>query len=620
MGILGGSRNPSSNNEDVRARRSMRISNSQNRGPLIQAQIAVDQAMSAETMGLGKVTIRPIDPMTYEQAMRGPDAIQWKKAMDKEYETIMKMGVWEVVPLPAGRKVVGSKWIYKTKLDQDGRISRFKARFVAQGFSQVPGVDYFETSAPVCKLTTIRMLIALGTMKGWEIRQSDVTNAYLHATLDEEHRAQGDEPLHIFVKQPKGFVTGEPTHVLKVSGNLYGTKQGARMWNIKLRETALKFGLTQSQADRCFFFMRKGEEELYLAIYVDDSLATGTHNLLMAFEEALSQTFEVKHEGPVTWILGLKVERNLENKTTVLSQSSYIKATLEKFSMEESYAVHIPMRSKPILTKEDGPKDEKEREYMENVPYRSAIGSLSYAAVCTRPDIATAVNKLAQFCQDPGEAHWKAVKHVLRYLRGTEDLGLTYNFQGQTELVLHGIVDSDWGGCPVSRLSTTGYMFFLNNAPISWASKKQQAPAQSSAEAEYYALGMAGQEAMYLRQLCVDFGINIEKPTVMRSDSEGAINIATNDGYNPGTRHIDLKWHFIRHKIEHKELFVEHTKGTENTADTLTKALERVLFQRHRLKLMGLPQVEEGNMAVTVNLRKTRKEKRRERKQKRQEN
>ena len=597
---------PDQADKSVRSKRNKKISNSLNRGPLIQAQIAVEQAMIAEAMVPGRVTIRPIDPLTYEQAIRGPDAKEWYKAMDKEYETIMKMGVWKVVPLPPGRKVVGSKWVYKTKLDQDGKISRFKARFVAQGFSQVPGVDYFEITAPVCKLTTMRMLIALGTMKGWEIRQSDVTNAYLHASLDEEHRSQGDEPLHIFVKQPKGFVTGDPTHVLKVSGNLYGTKQGARMWNIKLRDTALKFGLTQSQADKCLFYMRNGTEELYLAIYVDDSITTGTHDMLMNFETELSRAFEVKHEGPVTWILGLKVERDLENKTTILSQSSYIKATLEKFSMEESYAVHIPMRSKPVLTSKDGPQDEGERKQMENVPYRSAIGSLSYAAVCTRPDIATAVNKLAQFCQNPGEAHWKAVKQVLRYLRGTEDLGLTYNFKGQTELVLHGITDADWGGCLDTRRSTTGYVFYLNDAPISWASKKQKAPAQSSTEAEYYALGLVCMEAAYLRQLCVDFGISVVGPTLIESDSEGAMNFSKGDGYNSAMKHIDLKWHLTKHMVEEKQVDVQHIMGTKNTADILTKPLERVLFTRHRGKLMGLTQLEEGKVEV-VNLRQPKK-------------
>ena len=189
------------------------------RGALLQASEAVEAAMAAGVEG-----VIQIDPLTFEEAMAGPDAVQWRTAMDKEYDTVTKMRAWKDVPLPPGRKIVESRWVYKTKLDYNGQIEKYKARFVAKGFSQVLGVDYFDTNAPVCKLVTIRLLIAVATFHKWHIRQSDVTNAYLHANLDEEHKSP--DPLVIYVRQPKGYVRESPTHVLEVSGNLYGTKQG----------------------------------------------------------------------------------------------------------------------------------------------------------------------------------------------------------------------------------------------------------------------------------------------------------------------------------------------------------------------------------------------------------
>ena len=385
------------------------------------------------------------------------------------------------------------------------------------------------------------------------------------------------------------------------------------MWNVKLRRAVTEFGLIQSKVDPCLFTFTAPNECLFVAIYVDDITFTGTTNKMDEFEKALSNAFDIKHGGELKWILGMKVERDIENRKSVINQELYIRGVLEQYGMEDSNPTPIPMYPKPIPSKSMGPQNEIEKAEMAKFPYRNAIGSLSYAAVCTRPDISYAVSKLAQYCENPGIDHWKAIKQILRYLRETTTIGLEFNFSGDTSMTLRGYSDSDWASCIDTRRSTTGYVFMFNTSPISWNTKRQDTVAMSSTEAEYMALAASAQEAIFLKMITKDLNIRkmcvqietepkeheqfpdtVRECTEILSDSTGAIQLAQNPTQHSRTKHIDIKHHFIRERIETGDLGVYHVPGRENPADMMTKALDWTLFTKHRAKTMGHRSLVEG--------------------------
>ena len=217
--------------------------------------------------------------------------------------------------------------------------------------------------------------------------------------------------------------------------------------------------------------------------------------------------------------------------------------------------------------------------------YQKAIGSLTYAALCTRPDISAAVGVLSQFMSNPSETHWSGVKRILRYLRGTATYGLVYDGNNGSELL--GFSDADWAGDVNTRRSTSGYAFQLGSSTITWSSKKQATVAKSSTEAEYVALSKATQEAIWLRRLLDDLGMNTQSPTTLFEDNQGAIDLSKNAKHHDCTKHIDISHHFVRERVATKEIAVTHCPTEEMTADIMTKGLLVVKFQKFR-RMLGV--------------------------------
>ena len=507
------------------------------------------------------------DPKTFKQAMMLESTEHWKKAMIKEFSALTQHETWELVDLPSGANLVGCKWVYKTKRKANGEIDRYKARLVAQGYSQEEGIDYNEVFAPVAKYKSIRTVLAIANQLDLEVHQMDVVSAFLNGDLKED----------IYMKQPEGFTSAKfPNKVCKLKKSLYGLKQSARCWNQKIHEFMVSSNYIQSTADPCIYYRVQDVDgkkiTMIVAVYVDDTIIMSNDTkTLLAEKRRISERFEMDDRGELHHILGMEVKRDRKNRKMMICQRTYLNDVLDRFGMQNCNPVSTPMEAGKVFTElaeNEEPVDIKQ--------YQAAIGSLNYAAIATRPDISTAVGKLSQYMRNPSKDHWAGVKRVLRYIKGTVDHGLTFTFADS--FVLHGFSDADWAGCVDSRKSTSGYAFFLGNALISWASKKQSIVALSSTEAEYVALCGATQETVWLRNLLQDVGFSQKEPTCIAEDNQGAMCLAKNPKDHTRTKHIDIKYHYTRQIIEEKKLRLRYVPTGKMVADTLTKGLPRVKF------------------------------------------
>ena len=423
------------------------------------------------------------EPTTFEEASTSPEKDQWIEAMEKEMTSLKTNDVYDLVELPKGRKPVGSKWVYKRKLRADGSVERFKSRLVAQGFSQKVGQDYDETFSPVVRFESIRSIIAIAIQNDMLLHQMDVTSAFLNGDLQEE----------VYMSQPEGFqVKGKEHMVYKLKRSLYGLKQAPRCWNMTLDHLLKKMDFVQTKSDPCLYISSEGELCI-IAVYVDDILiATKDKRKLDDVKSKLSAEFAVKDLGDLQYLLGVSITQNSTEKSVWIGQPVYTLNVLEKFGLKDAKPVATPVCVSSKLTKATD-----DDELVDESLYQSAVGSLQYLSTMTRPDITFAVSNVAKYCSKPTKEHWIAVKRIMRYLKGTHNLGLTYKKSDSNSCV--GFSDSDWAGDLDDRKSTSGYIFQVGGTAISWKSRKQSCVALSTAEAEYIALSLAAQEAIWLR-------------------------------------------------------------------------------------------------------------------------
>jgi hypothetical protein len=524
-------------------------------------------------------------PTTYQEAMDSDDAELWREAMDKEMASLSSSNVWKLAELPAGRKAVGCKWVFKIKRKADGSVDKYKARLVAQGFSQVEGFDYQETFSPVVKMTTLRTLVAVSAARGYGLYQSDVTTAFLHSNVEEE----------IYMKQPPGYIVdNERALVCLLLKSLYGLKQAGRNWNKLLTEFMLNSGLRQSNADPCLFLSDGSRYKKWfaVAVFVDDNIISAEDESDVArFMRDFQSAFTVEDAVPLTWCLGIKVEQG-DNYVT-LSQEKYVMDMLKRFDMEDC-RVHVIPAEDRRLTKMDCPEEGSEEQLeMRREPYRSMIGSLNYAATTTRIDISYAVGAVCSFAENPGYTHLLAAKRILRYLKNTKSEGLMYEKNVPGDIILTGYCDADWAGDVDGRKSHGGYVFTLGSAAVSWKSKRQSVVALSSCEAEYLSLSEAAKELVWLRGLLVDMGIPQDK-SVIYCDNQGAVALSKNPVDSKRTKHIDVRHHFVRDLWERGELVVEYVPTQSMPADFLTKPVPLRVLEMCKSKVMTMSQSADG--------------------------
>jgi hypothetical protein len=362
-------------------------------------------------------------------------------------------------------------------------------------------------------------------------------------------------------------------YVWKLNKTLYGLKQGAKNWYDALCKALADLGFQRAEADHGVFFKRTGVDIIVLAVHVDDCMITGSSQMpIDEFKVQINKTYKISDLGAIHWLLGIKITRDLPNHTISLSQHTYIDSIITRYNFNDLKPLSIPIDPSLPLLKSQSPTKLVDIARMRNVPYREAVGSLMYAAMGTRPDIAFAVSTVAQFSDNPGWNHWEAVKRVFRYLRGTQKLELTY---GGEKRGLVGYVDAD-GASQEHRRAISGFVFLVDGGAVSWSSKKQELVTLSTTEAEYVAATHAAKEAIWIRRLIGEIFRPLTMPTTLFSDSKSAIALAQDGHYHARTKHIDIRYHFIRYIIEAETIKLIYCPTDEMTADTLTKALPNV--------------------------------------------
>lgn len=494
-----------------------------------------------------------LDPQSYDEAVSRDDAVEWRKAMDEEMTSLENNETWSLVKRPANRNIVTTKWVYKSKTKPDGTLERRKARLVARGFSQSQGVDYFETFSPVVRYESVRCVLALAAAEDMEIRQFDVKTAFLNGKLNEE----------VYIEQPEGY-EDNTDRVCRLNRSLYGLKQSPRVWNEKFNEFMVENRFRSIPEDTCVFIRKDGKDKTIVCLYVDDGLICGNNSsLVKRFIDKLRKRFDVKVNQPDCYV-GMEIKRNRNEQTISIAQSGYISRVLERFGMTNAKPLMTPMDSTIRLDVSDSK--------VVDVPYRVAIGCLNYISQITRPDITHAVNTLARYSSNPKAVHWKAVKRLLAYIKGTTEFSIVYGSSTPT-LELIGHCDSDWGGEPEQRRSTSGYVFTMNGGPVAWNSKLQKTTALSATEAEYMALTEALTECLWLRPFLNSIGISTNGPTVIKADNRAAIALSKNPEYHKRTKHVGIRYHRIRQEQDAKVVSIEYVPTDDNLADIFTKAV-----------------------------------------------
>ncbi|WVZ75487.1 hypothetical protein U9M48_023533 [Paspalum notatum var. saurae] len=446
----------------------------------------------------------------------------WVNAMHEELENFERNHVWDLVEPPPNCRPIGTKWVFKNKQGENGMVVGSKARLVAQGFCQKEGIDYEETFAPVAHLEAIRILLAFAASKSFKLQQMDVKSAFLNGFIEEE----------VYVRQPSGFESARfPGRVYKLRKALYGLKQASRAWYARLKSCLLKSRFVMGSVDKTLFLLSRGGDTLIVHIYVDDIIFGGS-----------SQLWCLIKQGP---------------EATFVHQAKYTRDILKKFEMGDSKPMTTPMSTNTTLDADEDGKAVDQKEF------QGMIGSLLYLTV-TRPDI--------QFAASPRTSHRQAVKCIFRYLKFTP------------EVFLGGFLDADHAGYRIDRKSTSGTCQLLGTYLVSWSARKQASVSLTTTEAEYIVAASCCSQLFWMKATLSDFGLRFGKIPLL-VDSTSAISVAKNLVLHTRTKHIDVRFHFLRDHYEKGDIDLIHVVSANQLADIFTKPLEFDAFTRLRGEL-----------------------------------
>ena len=538
------------------------------------------------------------EPQNTNECRQRNDWPKWRDTMQAELHSLIKRDVFgPVVQTPVSIKPVGNKWVFVRKRNENNDIIRYKARLVAQSFSQRPGIDYEETYSPVMDAITFRFLISLAVSEELDMRLMDVIIAYLYGSIDND----------IHMKIPEGFklpeaVSTKPRSMfsIKLQRSLYGLKQSGRMWYNRLSEYLLKEGYVNNPICPCVFIKKSETGFAIIAIYVDDLNLVGTPEELTKTAEYLKKEFEMKDLGKTKFCIGLQIE-HFPNGVLV-HQSTYIKKILKRFNMDKAHPLSSPMVVRSLDVKNDPFRPcEKDEELLgPEVPYLSVIGALMYLANYTRPDIAFYVNLLARYSSAPTRRHWKCIQHILCYLSGTTNMGLFYSNKSKEKLL--GYANAGYLSDSHKARSQTVYVFNYSGTAISWRSVKQTMVATSSNHSEIIAIHEASRECIWLRSMIHHIqescGLSSvkDKPTILFEDNAACI-AQIKGGYIKGdrTKHISPKFFYTHELQKNGEIDVQQIRSSDNLTDLFTKTLLTSTFKKLIYKV-GMRKVKDVDM------------------------
>lgn len=500
------------------------------------------------------------DPTSFQEAIRHQS---WKQAMDAEIQSIERNHTWSLTTLPVGAKAIGVKWIYKTKLNELGEIDKFKAQLVVKGYAQEYGVDYTEVFAPVDRMDTVRMIIAVAAQRGWGIYQLDVKSAFLHGELKED----------VFVEQPQGYeVAGKKDMVYKLHKALYGLKQAPRAWFSHIEAYIVKEGFVSSSSEQTLFIKQKGGKIIIVSIYVDDLLFTSNdEELLNEFKRSMKDEFDMTDLGKMRYFLGIEVIQKADG--IFICQRKYVAELIERFGMQNYNFV-----CNPIVPGQKVGRDEAGVK-VDSTLYKQMVGNLMYLTA-TRPDLMFVVSLISRFMANPTELHFGTAKRIMRYVKGTLEFGIWYQREGKSELL--GYTDSDYAGDVDDSRSTSGYVFLMSGGAVAWSSRKQPIVTLSTTEAEYVAAATCACQAIWMKRILKEIGHEQDEEMVLFCDNTSTIKLSKNAVMHGKSKHIRVRYHFLRELANEGVVKLVYCSTEEQLADIMTKPLKMASFQRIR--------------------------------------
>nr|AAT01387.1 putative polyprotein [Oryza sativa Japonica Group]AAT44170.1 putative polyprotein [Oryza sativa Japonica Group] len=463
---------------------------------------------------------------TYTEVVVSGDREKWISAMQEEMQSLEKNDTWELVHLPKQKKPV---------------------HFV--------------------KHSSIRTFFSIVAMHDLELEQLDVKTAFLHGELEEE----------IYMDQPEGFIVpGKEDYVCKLKRSLYGLKQSPRQWYKRFDSFMLSHGFKRSEFDSCVYIKFVNVSPIYLLLYVDDMLiAAKSKEQITTLKKQLSSEFDMKDLDAAKKILGMEITRDRNSGWLFLSQQSYIKKVLQRFNMHDTKPVSTHIAPHFKLSALQCASTDEDVEYMSRVPYSSVVGSLMYAMVCSRLDLSHAMSLVSRYMANPGKEHWKAIQWIFRYLRDTANACLKF---GRTNKGLIGYVDSDFAADLDKRRSLTGYVFTIGSCAVSWKATLRHVVAQSTTEAEYMAIAEACKESVWLKGLFAEL-CGVYSCINLFCDSQSAICLTKDQMFHERTKHIDIKYHYVRDVVAQGKLKVCKISTHDNPVDMMTKHVPVAKFE-----------------------------------------
>ena len=512
----------------------------------------------------------------------GPEKDGWLQAAQKELNSFIQKGVFtEIDPskVPKDKTIIPMKWVLTKKFDADGKFKSYKARMVCQGFRQKPGIDFDPTdiSSSVARLETLRVFIAIAASLNLEIRQADVSTAFLNAKIQEDIIVRPAECVELL----KGVRSGM---LWKLKKTVYGLKQSNKQWVELVHRFMSSQGFQCNKYDENFYMKTVQGRYVFCLVYVDDILiATSKRIDCDRLLKAMNKDWEVKDLGPISRYLGMRFTQDSQH--IYVDQAPYLEALLASMKMGECNSISTPMTEVPL------PKEEDSSPLLnaqDQACYRSLVGRLLWACLCTRPDLQFAVSKLSAKVASPTESDMRLLKKCLRYIKGTLKYRLVFRKKTGINVNLIGFSDASHGN-EEKRTSQDGYIFLWNGTPISWSSRRQKSVSISTHQAEVYGISETVREAIWLRRLLKDFASKVGSLPIY-ADNQAAISSAQSSGTHTASKHIDLRTKFNEEKVAKKLVKLLYVKSEDNVADVFTKPLGRIKFTKFRdLMLTEVP-------------------------------
>ena len=521
-----------------------------------------------------KVTDDPETPVTYHEAVTGPDRAHWLKAIASELQSLRKHNTWRVIDvadLPAGARRIKTKWVFKIKRGQDGQILKYKARLTACGYAQRYGRDYDETFSPVASTTSIRTAFAIAAARGYFLAQHDVATAFLYGKLPANQR--------VYLYCPHG-VDLKPTQCLEALQGIYGLRQAPRLFNQHLHSVLAKLHYQQSLSDPCVYFKCDADTFSMLVVVVDDILHVASSKAILAqFSTLMAKTYDFKNLGVPSLMIGVNI---VVSPTSIrLDQAHYIRTLADKFGQISAAKVSCPASLHGCLG--SAPCANSEPLDVSRFPYLSLVGGLLWATI-TRPDVAAVVSRACQHSKAPSRAHWRAAIRILRYLLATAKLAIVYR-RSVRPIIVSGYADAAFAN-EMQQRSRYGHALYVSDCLVCWLTKATTAVCLSTAEAEFIAAAEAVKDLLWLRNFLQELGFPQLQPSKLREDNQACVAMVSNHVVTGRNRHFCVKMAWLREQVASKVVSLVFVSGRNNVADIFTKVLAVASHARLTLALL----------------------------------